>query len=123
MYFLVDNNHEYSQDIKLPIQSIILNKKDMKSAVVSSKMYPTGYQFEEIPRKYNTKVLVVRGDCLEAAIWLKNVEKTNPCLLNMASTSNPCGGYRNGAGAQEGNFSVRSLWMKILYCRELDKKD
>lgn len=39
---------------------------------------------------------------MESALQLKKQAGLNPAMLNMASRSNPCGGYRNGTGAQEG---------------------
>ena len=35
------------------------------------------------------KILVIEGDCVEAALWLQNSQGCNPCVLNMASRNNP----------------------------------
>jgi len=57
----------------------------------------------------------VEGDCLEAAIWLKHEKKLNPCVLNMASSSNPGGGWKKGSAAQEENLHRRS---NLFMCLE-----
>jgi hypothetical protein len=34
------------------------------------------------------QILVIRGDCVDVALWLKNNKKTNPVILNMANRNN-----------------------------------
>lgn len=66
-------------------------------------MYYSDHQFpRQFRHDFETEFMVVEGDCLEAAIWLKHAKNVNPVVLNMASSSHPGGGYRIGAGAQEG---------------------
>lgn len=41
-----------------------------------------------------TKIEVINGDCLEAAIDMKLNRGLNPAVLNMASHRRPGGGYK-----------------------------
>jgi hypothetical protein len=51
------------------------------------------------------------GDCVDAAVVLRAAFGKRVALLNMASDSNPGGGWQSGAGAQEVNFvSNRSVF-------------
>jgi hypothetical protein len=53
---------------------------------------------------------VLVGDCVDAAVVLRAAFGKRVALLNMASDSNPGGGWQSGAGAQEVNFvSNRSV--------------
>ena len=56
--------------------------------------------------QHSTEIVVVGGDCLEAALRLKQERGLNPAVLNMASMSHPGGGYERGAGAQEGELAL-----------------
>ncbi|KAL6056226.1 UBA domain-containing protein [Balamuthia mandrillaris] len=103
---------------------VLLNKKQMEKACLSSRMYASDH-FKARSKKSSagsttsttsTTYMVVEGDCLEAAIWLKDKSglACNPAVLNMASRSHPCGGYRSGAGAQEENLARRTNLFQCL---------
>ncbi|KAL9654602.1 hypothetical protein ABK040_006664 [Willaertia magna] len=55
-----------------------------------------------------TKVQVVEGDCLEAAIFAKKLLKLNPLLLINGSSTNPGGKYFNASDSQEEDICRRS---------------
>lgn len=64
-------------------------------------MYTSDYKFQKFQAKFpKTEIQVIegnqflcdsqiQGDCLEAALWLMKTYKTNPAVLNMASSSHP----------------------------------
>eukprot|EP00359_Climacostomum_virens_P007456 CAMPEP_0204917258 /NCGR_PEP_ID=MMETSP1397-20131031/14883_1 /ASSEMBLY_ACC=CAM_ASM_000891 /TAXON_ID=49980 /ORGANISM="Climacostomum Climacostomum virens, Strain Stock W-24" /LENGTH=301 /DNA_ID=CAMNT_0052090049 /DNA_START=34 /DNA_END=939 /DNA_ORIENTATION=+ len=60
-----------------------------------------------------TRVIVFQGDCLEAALHMKQLG-FNVVVLNMASAFKPGGGVRDGAGAQEENLFRRSNYFQHL---------
>jgi uncharacterized protein (TIGR02452 family) len=61
-----------------------------------------------------TSFTVIEADCLETAQLLLDMGEY-PCVLNMASGSNPGGGVLNGAGAQEENIFRRTNLFKAMY--------
>ncbi|RUP47497.1 hypothetical protein BC936DRAFT_145674 [Jimgerdemannia flammicorona] len=60
-----------------------------------------------------TSVSVIKEDCLLAALSMKE-RGFRPVVLNMASATNPGGGYRKGDGAQEENIFRRSNYFLSL---------
>jgi len=66
-YFLPDNT---------PVN---LNKKDLKSAAESTKLYriEQSTTFESRCNEFQTEIFVIEGDCLETALFLKTVKKKN----------------------------------------------
>jgi len=112
-----------------PDQSVNLDKKVLARASLQTKMYQSDHRFKSWSSKHNTEITVVegriipflfqlllrltllplKGDCLEAGSWLKRTKGCNPAVLNMASRSNPNGGYQTGAAAQEGIFWLLQL--------------
>lgn len=75
-----------------------------------------------LPNGEHTSVSVVKGDCLEIALSHMNI-KSGPgfsydqriAVLNCASYSNPGGGVRNGATAQEEDLFRRTNLFRSLY--------
>eukprot|EP00743_Colponemidia_sp_Colp-15_P010585 GILK01011675.1.p1 GENE.GILK01011675.1~~GILK01011675.1.p1 ORF type:complete len:305 (+),score=44.39 GILK01011675.1:120-1034(+) len=63
--------------------------------------------------KEPSKIIVARGDCVTAALQLKQ-RGLNPALLNMASAKHAGGGVVRGAGAQEENLHRRSNYFQHL---------
>ncbi|KAJ3266389.1 hypothetical protein HK104_006114, partial [Borealophlyctis nickersoniae] len=66
---------------------------------------------EEGERK--TVVRVVNGDTIDVGAEVRD-RGLNPCLLNMASHSNPGGGWTSGARAQEEDLFLRSTYALSL---------
>lgn len=83
------------------------------------------WKHETIMQQFNTKqitnnctissckIILYSGDCLDAALILKQKDKT-PLVLNMASYRCAGGGYKYGCGAQEENLFRRSNLAKVL---------
>lgn len=78
-----------------------LDKNKMKYAAHHTRQYANDYTYDENLQKrtyeQSSQVIVVNGDCLDAAICMKaKYPKSNPVVLNMASKRNPGGGWKNG---------------------------
>jgi uncharacterized protein (TIGR02452 family) len=70
---------------------------------------------QSLPKRFpNTHVAVVRGDCVEAAVQLKN-NHFNPLLLNMADWFIAGGCVEGGSRAQEEELFRRSNYFKSLH--------
>jgi len=111
---------------------VTLSKKRLEAGATSTILYQNDYTFETATATATTtatatatatteataqkaEIMVIEGDCLEAALWLKkNHGARKPLVLNMASESTPGGGYRNGAGAQEENLHRRTNLFQCL---------
>lgn len=92
-----DEEDEDDEDKEIPDEE----DKSIDLSLVSTAL--PSHSVANISRHLNSnKVVVIEGDCLSTALLLKNRFGTNPVVLNMASMSHPGGGYRGGAGAQEG---------------------
>lgn len=68
--------------------TVQLDKKLLEKAAISSVMYSSDFVYSnsnkfKSSRQFVTETMVVEGDCLEAALWLKNTKKVNPAVLNM----------------------------------------
>lgn len=96
-------------------KSVLLDKKLLLKSVKSTKFYPSDYKWKMMRNlNYKSNIKVVESDCLEEGIKLKR-NKLNPCVLIMASSSHPGGGYRKGSGAQEENLFRRT---NLYQCME-----
>jgi uncharacterized protein (TIGR02452 family) len=56
---------------------------------------------------------VMHGDCIDAAIVLRQALGKRTAVLNMANESNPGGGWQSGSGAQEENLCRRT---GLIFC-------
>uniref|UniRef100_A0A6B2LB84 Microbial-type PARG catalytic domain-containing protein n=1 Tax=Arcella intermedia TaxID=1963864 RepID=A0A6B2LB84_9EUKA len=96
-------------------RGVLLNKKLIENSARCTVMYGSEHKFpNNMVTCPATKIHVIHGDCLESALWLKKEFKCNPVCLNMASRSNPGGGYRKGSGAQEENLHRRTTLFNCL---------
>ena len=78
-----------------------------------SKLEHGGKMPSNVPPYQRTSVEVLMDDCLVAYERLVKSGR-KPLLLNMASATNPGGGYRKGDGAQEENLFRRSDYFRSL---------
>ncbi|CAG8491817.1 7745_t:CDS:2 [Ambispora leptoticha] len=87
-----------------------LDRNSVDAELLKVKLYRDAsiLRREVVKEKQETPVIrVIDGDCLVEAISLKK-QGFNPLVLNMASSTNPGGGYKSGAGAQEENLFRRT---------------
>ena len=88
---------------------ISINRDDLMESCVNTKFYSNHSAAQSIletlktPKLFkNTQVLVMEGDCLEAALLLQKNAKIEEnivrkvAVLNMASAKRPGGGYKTG---------------------------
>ncbi|CAF0753469.1 unnamed protein product [Adineta steineri] len=98
---------------------INLDKSRMARSAQNTKQYENVYNYDRDlqQRTYEqpSTVFVVDGDCLDVLMCFKNrYPQSNPVVLNMASSKNPGGGWKNGAGAQEENLHRRTNMFQCL---------
>ena len=92
------------------------NKIDLPSSDLVgefAKMYSAPFTACK-PHGYETQVVVVERDCVEAAMILTSKDY-NPALLNLADLYTPGGLVEYGSGAQEENLCRRSNLIQSLY--------
>jgi len=94
-------------------QSVNLNKKQIEQVAKSTKMYKSDFTYSRPKSEMdNTVISIIDGDCLEAALWLKS-KNLNPCCLNMASSSNPGGGYKKRFWCPRRKPSPKNLFISL----------
>ena len=86
-------------------ENLTINKEDLLKSAKNTKMYKENQinlnnNILNHPKKFETKIFVVEGDCVETSVWFSRLNK-RVCLLNNASASNEGGGWRNGSSSQE----------------------
>ncbi|KAI8057949.1 hypothetical protein BDF22DRAFT_663010 [Syncephalis plumigaleata] len=105
------------------IPSTWLSLADGPNAVIgyndATKLHPDRSESSE-QSSTDTKTPVIQVadvDCLAEALRLQDLGY-NPLVLNMSSKTNPGGGFRSGAGAQEENLFRRTNLFKFLEHRK-----
>lgn len=95
--------------------SVVLDKKDLQRAANQTTCYPSDHVFPVVPplRVTQTPTMIINGDCISAGLWLQS-KGLRTAVLNMASASNPGGGYVAGKGAQEENLHRRTNLFQCL---------
>lgn len=102
------------REYALPDGSIVaLDNEAMKKACLDSCCFKDNHEYKLSARDFDTEVFVQGGDCLELALALK-AKGLSPAVLNMASRTNPGGGWKHGSGAQEENLHRRTSLYKCL---------
>ena len=98
----------YNQTVNCVNQGLYLDESGNEVMIRSSSMNSLKYLNEpDVPAsQHSHEVFIFNGDCLDAAIKLK--ESFNPAVLNMANNFTPGGGVSYGAGAQEESIFRRS---------------
>jgi hypothetical protein len=80
-----------------------------------TKLYQTAYSVETLGDIYpQTQTGCINSDCADVADMLI-ARGYNPAILNLASAKKPCGGYREGLGAQEESLCRSSNLSQSLY--------
>ena len=111
----------YDDTVKIVNNGWYLNKSGDRVIITdeeSAQNIQKNHKIVEIQPLQNferkeTKYYIYNGDCLDAAIFLKNIGH-NPVLLNMANNIKPGGGVDYGAGAQEESLFRRSNYFQHL---------
>ena len=80
-----------------------------------TKLYQAAYSVETLGDIYpQTQTGCINSDCVDVADMLI-ARGYNPAILNLASAKKPCGGYREGLGAQEESLCRSSNLSQSLY--------
>jgi uncharacterized protein (TIGR02452 family) len=98
---------DHSENIRSCLGSKYYDNTKAESTIKELTAYA-----KSMTNKATTKVAVMCGDCLEAAL-LKKQTYQRIAVLNMASARRPGGGYRQGSGAQEENLFRRT---NLAFC-------
>ncbi|KAJ3441740.1 hypothetical protein M0812_13754 [Anaeramoeba flamelloides] len=115
--------------IPAPNKRITFSKKFVLEQVRKTVMQDSLPELEKSPN-FETEYFVQNMDCLVAVRNLLNEEMENEnydgttkiACLNMASSSNPGGGYMGGAGAQEENLFRRTNLFQLMSDKKLIKQ-
>ena len=88
------------------VESVHLDKKLMIESVKNSRVYKeNNFSWNKseckFANKFETKVRVIEGDCVDTAIFFSAKNSGKVAILNNASASNPGGGYEKGSASQE----------------------
>jgi hypothetical protein len=73
----------------------------MAYAAQNTKRYENDYEYNTTLRQHTddrpSSIFVINGDCLDVVMCFKTkYPQSNPVVLNMASSRNPGGGWKNG---------------------------
>jgi uncharacterized protein (TIGR02452 family) len=116
----------YEKNDSNSIVTVQLDKTSLYNAGANTRMIHSDSDEEELTearkkRLYNSmdstmEVKVMIGDCLEAALLLKQQYGNDypVAVLNMADAYTPGGGYKCGSGAQEENLHRRTNLFQCL---------
>lgn len=86
---------------------------DRNNKILNTKVYKEEFLISS-ENDYQTKFICENIDCSDLALRLIK-EGYNPAILNLASNRMPCGGYFDGASAQEESICQMSTLSQSLY--------